>query len=58
MTTDRYEDFLVVSKQEIESLCIIFRHLTRAGDKGKKPAMNFFLKIGLIPRKTRSKSFS
>ena len=26
--------FLLVSKQEIESLCTIFRHLTKGGDKG------------------------
>lgn len=27
--------FILVSKQEIESLCTIFRHLTKGGDKGK-----------------------
>jgi len=25
---------LIVSKQEIESLCTIFRHVTKGGDKG------------------------
>jgi hypothetical protein len=36
---------LLVSKQEIESLCTIFRHLTKGGDKGKNMKLTFFFSI-------------
>jgi len=36
------EILFLVSKQEIESLCTIFRHLAKGGDKGKNMKITFF----------------
>lgn len=50
-----------VSKQEIESLCTIFRHFTKGGDKGKKIEKKSSSNERLLCfffRKNRSKSFS
>ena len=41
---------LLVSKQEIESLCTIFRHLTKGGDKGI-PRWCFFLILDILIEK-------
>lgn len=47
--------FCIVSKQEIESLCTIFRHLAKGGDKGKFSLVDFPYSIANLDKIDRNR---